>query len=62
MVTKLMRQSSRSAMDIDRQFGHGGRAWKIDADTPTTAVVDTKHPSLWSRFVEWVKKLIGQAV
>jgi hypothetical protein len=55
MVTKTMRQSSRNAMDIDRQFGRTGRAYKI---TPNRWAKETKK-SIWQRMATWFKSKLG---
>jgi hypothetical protein len=63
MVTKSMRQSSRNAMDIHRQFGRTSRAVKITPvkyETVTTTLGTSRKLSLWARLVNWVKSL-GQA-
>jgi hypothetical protein len=60
MPTKTMRQSSRQATDIHRQFGRTGRVYKRDATQVTMTAVDTKKKSLWARLIEFMKSLIGR--
>jgi hypothetical protein len=50
-----MRQSSRNAMDIDRQFGKTARAYKI---TPNKWAKETKK-SIWQRMAAWFKSKLG---
>ena len=54
MITKPMRQSSRNAMDIDREFGRTGRAYKI---TPVRWV---KKRTWWQKLADKVKSLFGR--
>lgn len=49
MISKNQRQSSRNAMDIHRQFGRTGRAYKI------TPLKYAKKLSRWERVKEWIK-------
>jgi hypothetical protein len=57
MITKSMRQSSRAATDIHRQFGRTGRAIKI---TPNKYEKVTKKRNWLQKIVDKVKSLLGR--
>ena len=54
MLTKSMRQSSRQATDIHRNFGRTSRAYKI---TPVRWV---KKRTWWQKLSDKVKSLFGR--